>query len=364
MVASIQRISLICLLLITTCTVNAKTLALITTRSAGDSFWGPVESFMHAACKDLGMEFKVFYAEGRRDNMISAFQQAIKEKVDAVVFPNFQKSAYQLIKAAEEAKIPVFLFNSGISNDHANDVGMPRAKYKFWLGEMLPDDQGAGANLANTLVDMAKSAGKLGKDGKVHVIAISGHSADGAAIERNKGLKEAMKRGDAVLKQVVPANWDKDTATLKFTKLYERYPEASVAWAASDLMSIGIVDAIKKLGKTPGQDIFTGGVDLSKEGMEAVSQGTMSVTVGGHFMEGGWVAVMLYDYFNGIDFADEGLSMRSKMSVITKDAVQEYLKRFGKGNWESIDFKQFSKKHNSNLKKYNFGLDTVMAQSK
>lgn len=336
-------------------------ISLITGRSANDAFWKPVEDFMRAACDDLGMELKVYYARGSRSKMKSIAKKSGSEKPDALVFSNIKKTASQIIQSSEKSKVTMFLFNGGIADENREKVGHPREKYKYWIGEMLPDDEGAGFDLANMLIDAAK--GKVGSDGKVHMVGINGIVSDMGAIERGKGLNRAVQaRDDVVLHQVVPANWEQAKARAQVKKLMKRYPETSVFWASSDLMSVGIIEGAQQLSLAPRKDIFTAGVDWASEGIKSVEAGMMNATAGGHFMEGGWVAVVLYDYFHGIDFVDESLEMRSKMSILTKDNVGSYIQLFGEGDWSEIDFKQFSKKLNPEVKKYDFGLEAIMKQ--
>ena len=41
--------------------------------------------------------------------------------------------------------------------------------------------------------------------------------------------------------------------------------------------------------------------------------GELSALAGGHFMAGAWALVMLYDYAHGVDFASEGLELRTSI---------------------------------------------------
>jgi ABC-type sugar transport system substrate-binding protein len=341
-------------------------IALFAQRSEGDAFWTLIENFMQAACHDLGMELTIYYAHDSRPKMKANVQKATEgaNKADALVFPNHKNVAYQLIEIAGKAEIPAILINSGVVKENQAKVGKPREKFSSWIGQVLSDDEGAGFQLANILIDTAKKQGKIGPDGKIHVIGITGTVSDTAAVERSKGLKRAIQgRDDAVLHQIVPANWDQADAKQRVVGLMDRYAEhqVSVLWTASDLMSIGAAEGAEELNLVPGQDIFTGGVDWTNEGVEAVKSGTMLATMGGHFMEGGWAAVLLYDYFHGADFAEEFTEMLSPMMALTKDNIDAYI-QFSQSDWEQIDFTKFSKKLNPELQKYDFSFDAIMKQ--
>ena len=69
---------------------------------------------------------------------------------------------------------------------------------------------------------------------------------------------------------------------------------------------------------------MVGGIDWNLEAIQSIQKGQMTASMGGHFMEGGWVMVLLYDYFNGVDFVDEGVAMKSKMSAITQANADQF----------------------------------------
>lgn len=325
-------------------------------------WWDKAADIMQAACDDLNMKLKVYRAKGNREVMKKQIEDASTgpSKVDGLLFQSFKQAGESFFKIAEKNKVPAFLFNAGVNHKR---TGIPREKYKYWIGEMLPDDQGAGYDLANALIDEAKKAGKVRKDGKVHMVAIEGNIADGASIERVKGLKKAVAlRSDVVLKRIVPGNWAFKIAKDKFGRLYKKYKTVSVAWAANDPMALGIVSASKKMNLKIKKDIFVGGIDWNEPALKSVQNGEMSLTIGGHFLETAWATVLLYDYFHGKDFAQESLMMKSKMNILNKTNIDAYLNKLGKGDWQKVDFSKFSKVRNPKLKKYNFGLDEILKQ--
>ncbi len=334
--------------------------ALFISRSENDMFFGPVVDFMQEAVNDLeGMTLKVYYADADQFTMQKQAEQAVADvdKPDALVILNYRKRGKHLVKIAEEARIPIFVFNDGFLPE--DNMGKPREKYKYWIGEMLPDDEGSGFELAKALISQATPAA----DGKIHLIGIEGKKVSMPSIRRLEGLQRFLQQTDnTVLHQIVAADWDPALAKEKFLHLQKRFPQVSVVWTASDGMGLGVTEGAKTIGITPGKDILTGGVDWAKEGLEAVKSGEMTASIGGHFMEGAWVAVLLYDYFNGIDFASESLQMRSQMSAISSANIDEFLDKLSKENWHNIDFTKFSKKYHPELKHYNFGLEAVLGQ--
>jgi ABC-type sugar transport system substrate-binding protein len=324
-------------------------------------FWNLFEDFMREAASDLGMQLEVYYADGSRKRMATQIHTVCQraDKPDGIVFHLFKLNGPNILRIAEQYGIPVFLVNAGLSEKQRNEIGMPRTKLRHWLGEMLPDDDSAGYKLANALIDEAKKdPRRLGPDGRVHVIALNGTVSDSASIQRVAGLNRAIaERGDeATLEQVVAADWDEKMARKRCRFLHRRYPHAKVVWSASDLMAAGAIAAMEDRGLTPGKDVIIGGVDAATpEIMELIEQGKLYATVGGHFMEGGWVAVLLHDFLHGVDLDQIKSHYDSPMTLVTKDNLANYRAKLFKSTWERMDFRQLSRIDSPELKTYRFG---------
>lgn len=323
-----------------------------------NTFWNNYALTLKKACKDLGMQCDVYYANENHLTMVDKMNELAKSpnKPDVVIFNNLKNIAPHLIKIAENTKTHIFIINSALPSSETEIYGKPRQKYKYWIGEMVPDDVKAGYMVADYLFR------DLPKDQKTHVLAFKGNAKDYAASDyRVQGLVQAAKKyPNVVIDQIVPAFWDRSTAEKKFELLHKRYPDIKVIWGASDYMALGGMDAAKKLGKVPGKDIYCGGIDWVIEGIDAVQKGEEKVSVGGHFMEGAWVAVVLYDYINGIDFASETVSFKMPMMALTKDNINLYKNKLSNVNLDKVNFRTYSKKYNPGIKKYNFDLNGVL----
>ncbi|HPQ97541.1 MAG TPA: substrate-binding domain-containing protein, partial [Thiolinea sp.] len=150
------------------------------------------------------------------------------------------------------------------------------------------------------------------------------------------------------------AFWEEPLAYAKTLRLLKRYPDTRIFWSASDHMGLGIARALGETGRMPGRDVLLGGIDWSEEGIRAVQSGRSDASVGGHVVEGAWVAVMLYDYLQGRDFADAGLEQHSPMQAFPMPHAATYLARITQRNWDDIDFCQFSRVLNPEVSQYAF----------
>ncbi len=354
-------------------TDEQRCVVLFTGSGEQNPFWDLFIDFMREAAQDLEIKLEVFYADNSRNRMVSQVREVCEraDKPDGIVVQSFKRTGTNILRLAEQYQVPVFLVNSGLNVEEKEQVGEPRTPLRFWIGEMLPDDYGAGYQLANALIDEAKKdPRRLGPDGRVHVIGLNGVVSHEAALAREKGLRKAIdeRSDEAVLDQVVAADWDQKFARKRCRFLLRRYDHVSVIWSASDHMAVGAIaamqDRIKEgVQQTAGKDVIVGGVDATPEAMRLIEQGTMCATVGGHFKEGGWVAVLLHDFFQGVDLAQIPTRFESPMTLVTKDNLAIYQAELDESMWERMDFRQLSRVYSPELKDYGFGAQALSTEN-
>ncbi|MBK7005483.1 MAG: ABC transporter substrate-binding protein [Burkholderiales bacterium] len=304
--------------------------------------------------------------------MTAANPAAAAVKPHFIVMQNMKKTAPQIIEMAHKHNVRVLLFNSGLEEEETRVYGVPREKYSNWIGQILPDDAGAGYQLAKMIVGAAREKGLSNPAGKVEMLALGGTVSDSSAIERNKGLTRYLQAhtADVVLNrgQALPGDWESAKAASVFEAAFDGHPTTTVVWNANDNMAMGVLGKAKdKFGKTPGKDIMVGGIDWNPENLKAVKQGQIAATLGGHFMEGAWVMVLVNDYAKGVDFQTEGVSLKSELGAITAANIAKFERALGDRSFEKvdkIDFSKFSKASNPALKTYKFSLDEVLGQLK
>ena len=329
------------------------------------SFWDLVTQFMAAAAEDLNMNLEVLDAKSDRNQMLNQAQAVVKRKnpPDYLVVANVKNIAEKMIQAANQAGVKVFLMNTGFDAEEQKQLGSPRQKYRYWIGQFLPDDYLAGYQAANLLIEQVLRAGVTAKDGKVHLMAIAGDRTTLASSQRLAGLKQALaEHSKVVIHEVtIYAHWEKNQAQRRvlFDLTQAHHPNLNAIWAANDSMALGAIDAVVANHQIPGKDIFITGMDWMPPALQAVKAGTLLATLGGHFMDGGWVMVLLHDYHYGKDFIQETTSFKSQLFALNASNIDNYLNRFDQQNWQKINFRQFSKIYTP-LVKYNFSVESVI----
>lgn len=340
--------------------------ALFTPRN--DAFWTLFSNLARAACEDLGMEMEWHPAMNKHEKQLSdaiAVLNRTANKVDAMVFKNFNGTAGPMMELAEKKHVYSLTIEEGYNPQELEKYGQPRHQFKYWIGEFLPDNQECGFDLGNTLIRMAQETKRRDAHGRIQMALVAGNMPEGSSWERIQGLNIAMQNHpEVLLHQIVAAYWKKDVAYRKTQRLLQDYPEVSTFWTGNDTMPEGVYEAVRDFRKQHPDfsQVLIGGAGSTPPAGHAVAQNRVQVSVGGQFLLAGFSMVLLHDYLNGFDFAEESATMRMRMFAFTRENIRQYTDTLGKAEWDKIDFRRFSKQLNPGLTKYNFGFREVLEQ--
>lgn len=342
--------------------------AFINPGKKSEAYWLAASESMQAAAQSLGVRLEIIYLERDHLRHIAvarelAARDAAKRPTHAV-YSNDKRMAREMLKILDAANIKSFLaFSTMLAEDRA-EFGVPRQKYKSWLGALVPRADDAGYLTATALIKRGLTEKRFASNGRLQLIALPGDRSTESSILRNRGMERAVKEHpDVELVQTVYADWRRDLGREKARELYVRYPQAQLVWAGNDLMAFGAMEALEAIGGVPGKSKLFSGVNTSTEAMDAVISGRLEALAGGHFIVGAWAVVMLYDLANGRDFADQGLESEHRMfTLFDATLARQYLGRFAQnaGGNPPIDFRRFSRTHNPALKRYDFNFAQLL----
>ena len=336
--------------------------------SAGSSgFWPLVEDFSSAVAEDLNIELKTYrYADPiAMMKLVHSVLDDPAKRPDGILFHNHKHQAPNVLKAVENAGVPALMFNAGPTEK--DDIGVPRERFKQYIGLLTPNDYKAGFDLATILIEAAERKDMRGSDGKIHIIALEGNRNSGPAIARKNGLKDVVAaREDVVIDQFFDTHWRREKASSAFVAARARYSDAKVFWAASDSMALGALDGAEMSGAQPGIDFISGGIDLLPSIQPLVHDGRLAASIGAHYTEAAWAVVLMYDYLSGCDFIDLPFqNIKTTMLTITEGSEPLI-----PGNsdeafsaWsESHDFRSLSRCLNPKTKTYDFNAGTFFGK--
>ncbi len=327
--------------------------------SGDEAFFGKMVAFMRVGARQLDIELDVVDCHRNRSRMIAGGKTLIQRSPapEYLLLVNEKNVALEILPQACAAGIKVMLFNEGRMASDAEALGRPRERFDRWLGELVPDDQRSGYLLARSLIAAARDAGRLADDGTLHVAGLAGGYTS-ASILRVSGLCQAVTEDAGItFHGVAPADWQEARAAELTAELLDRYPQTAVVWAASDLTAKGAVEAIEAAGRTPGTDIFLGGIDWAPFVPAMVRDGRFHASMGGHFMDGAWALIMLHDFHHGHDF--ENLQTTSNCVLLTRENVDAFAGFFDESRWHGVDFTRFSRALNPELGPYDFAVESV-----
>jgi len=322
----------------------------------GNPFWDNVIAFMRAAADDLAIDLTVIYNEAHhRSESITNTSKLVNtdSKPDFIIGVFHKRTATNLLELVNKHRIFLYTINTGVPERQKRSTAGPREKFKYWIGHSSPDDKQVGYLMAKELITQFEASHP--NHLSIPIVAISGTTDSTPSFDRNFGLHKALKEHPKVkLNQLVFTDWSQASAYKKSLGLLNRYPETKIIWAASDSIALGAIDA------KGDKKILTSGTDWTSSGITAVKNGNIISSYGGHFTEGGFALVMLYDFFHGIDFInDPGLKIKTDFSKIDALNVDQYQTFFADQNWQKIDFRRFSKKLTPSIRRYDFSWKAI-----
>jgi len=147
----------------------------------------------------------------------------------------------------------------------------------------------------------------------------------------------------------------RDTSQTVFESLYQGHPDIKGVWAANGGTATGVMTALKNAGKKPGKDVIVVGMDLNPENVEAVKNGDLLFDIGGHWLQGGFALVMLYDDIKGKPVPNDQDNVKLKLLPLTKDRIAQFEADFP-GGVPPYDFKAHSRVYTPNAAPASFEL--------
>ena len=333
---------------------------LVSSSNDNDSYWNMAHSFAKASAQDLNVNLEIKMPEKTLDRF--DYLESLKEvferedKPDFVIAKFYEKITIDILSLSEVNNVPIFIVNSNISKNNKKSVGQLRRTFSTFMGHIAPNEQKVGYDLAKYLIKLKR---QTNPNGRLKVGAIATSKTKINSKLRLKGLEKAVKEEYRTkLYKTVYTPSARQEAYIQANRLIKKYFDLNIVWAETDVMSLGINEAI--VDNDLSEQTITGGVGFSKEIVTAIRNNKIKTAMGGSFTDAGFALVLIYDFLNGKDFFEQYNSkIDSNMFLITTDNVNKYLNMYESDFWQKIDFKKYSKIYNKDLPKYKFTLDNL-----
>jgi ABC-type sugar transport system substrate-binding protein len=207
-------------------------------------------------------------ADGDANRQQEQVRNFITRKVDGIVLvPKDAKTCLPIIRAANEANIPIVLFNRPPDKSDAKSVAV------------------VADNFGLTKETVAYMIGEAKKTGKRHqAMLLVGDLGDINAVGRRDGFEAAAKEAAETIEVVarVPTEWNQEKAQAGVVNALQANPQISFIFSSSDFLFPSIVSALTSTGKykktgEPGH-VILGGFDGDATAYQMLAAGYLDAT--------------------------------------------------------------------------------------
>jgi ABC-type sugar transport system substrate-binding protein len=278
--------------------------------------------FLKNLVEKAGGRCTVLSADLKPEQQAQQAQDLLVTRPDFVVVkPADSGAIVPAIRQLNQANIPV------LSVDVRPDPGCET------LTHIQTDQLKLGGLGAQYLADQFRKAGKVGQ-----VISIMGQLEIVLGRERQKGFEDVAARNSDVLKVLdykVECKWTNELAYTATKDGFTRYPQANAIFVMSDCMLVGVLQALREMGKLyPVGDprhIAIASIDADENGIKAIRDGSLDVAVEHNAALHSDIATrVIIDYLHGSTIPKEIIF---EPFVVTKENVGE------PARWGAADLK-------------------------
>ncbi|MTI59066.1 MAG: sugar ABC transporter substrate-binding protein [Firmicutes bacterium] len=244
--------------------------------------------------------------ESNFQKQVSMVEDMIQREVDAIALCAINdKAVVSAVKKANEAGIPVFVFNSLTE--------LPGGKVEAYVGY---DQRAGGRKVGLKAVELLHS--KYGElKGKIVILeGVPGYHTT----ERKGGFMEILEKFPEIeIAASQPADWEREKGMNVTENLLQAIPDLDLVFGCSDAMAQGAAQAARSMNK----DIYTIGIDGNPDAIEDVSKDRLTGTLAVFPTEMGRITIRaIKDYFDGKDVSQ---FIKTPTEIVDED------------NWDTIE---------------------------
>lgn len=353
-------------LLLTCFSLPAKQIhvALLVPEFGSSQFWDSMLNPLLPAAEQLDLKLTFHHADfTERFDYYPKAKELLKSdnKPDYLIAAFRGASAKPFLELVEQSKVPMITVSSGVPKHERSSVGYPQQHYKYWLAQVLADDEGSGFVQAKKLLELAESRKRTSApDKKFRMAAIGGGLVLETSHQKDQGLERAVKYYQQLdLLQLVHADWNPVIAARMTEQLYNRYADIDLIWAANDDTAISAYQTAAKLVE-PVDMPLVAGIDWTKGGLDSVANNELAFSLGGNHMQAVWALILIHDISHGYsDIGFEQNTYRIPFIIADESNVVEISRYINKG-YKQSNYRQFSKLYNADIKQYQFDLTKLI----
>ncbi len=231
-------------------------------------YWVAGFDAIKAELKKRNIEMLEAVSDSDANRQLQQVKTFLSRGVNGIVLvPKDAKTCIPMIKAANEAKVPIVLFNR------------PAGKSDAVSTAVVADNQKLARETVAYMIEQAK---KL--PGKHKAMVVLGDLGDINAIGRRDGFEEAVNGNESTIEVVarVPSEWNQEKAQAGVANALHGNPEIDFIFTSSDFLFPSIISALKAAGRykrigEPGH-VILGGFDGDATAFRMLSDGYLDAT--------------------------------------------------------------------------------------
>ena len=231
-------------------------------------YWVAGFEAIKAELKKRDIEMLEAIADQDPNRQLQQIKNFITRKVDGIIMvPKDAKTCIPMIRAANEAKIPIVLFNR------------PADKSDVQATAIVADNRKLTRETVAYMVEQAKKTGKKHK-----AMVVLGDLGDINAMGRRDGFDDAVKGYEDVIEVVarVPSEWNQEKAQAGVANALQGNPDINFIFTSSDFLLPSITSALKAAGRykkigEPGH-VILGGFDGDATAYRMLTEGYLDAT--------------------------------------------------------------------------------------
>jgi ABC-type sugar transport system substrate-binding protein len=226
------------------------------------------EAVKQAAAHYPDMQVRIVNADNSPSQEITDIKEAQAAGAKGIILNVVQESVTGAAQQALQSGIPLITLDRDVSELLARDA---------FIGD---NDETLGQEEAQNAIDTLR---RNGVAKPWHVVVLQGTLGASPSIGRLKGTMDVLtplvKDGsvDIILNQ--SADFATEQAQATMSAELARTTNIQLVISANDAMALGVINAIKTHGLTPGKQVLVAGADAQPESLDAVRSGEQLNTV-------------------------------------------------------------------------------------
>lgn len=253
----------------TSSTATAKKLAVgVAFETLQTEYWVAGFEAIKAELKNRDIKMLEAVADQDANRQFQQVKNFIARGVDGIILvPKDAKTCIPMIRAANEARIPIVLFNRPADKSDAQSTAV------------VADNRKLTKETVTYMIQQAKKTGTRHK-----AMVVLGDLGDINAIGRRDGFDDAVKNNESVIEVVarIPSEWNQEKAQAGVVNALQANPEISFIFTSSDFLFPSITSALKAAGryKKSGQagHVILGGFDGDATAYRMLVDGYLDAT--------------------------------------------------------------------------------------